>query len=114
MSDNRTNDAVSEQTVDEATAAYYGEWILMRVTARNDRHEPERGVVIAHSPSRSAISTALGHEPKRTDLPPGAPAPSYYTFNAFPRVRPGETIEQARRRFASQLAAAKEARVAAQ
>lgn len=86
----------------------------MRVTGRDQYHAPERGIVLAHSPSRAAISAVLALEPRRWELPPGVPVPSYYTFNAFPRTRPAETIEEARARFARQRATAEEARIGAQ
>lgn len=99
-----------EQTIDEVIALHHGEWVLLKVTVLNEHQEPAKGLVLAHSSRRSAITEALRKEPPRSAQPPDVPPPSYYTFNAFPRVRPGETFEQASARFTHQLAAAREAR----
>ena len=96
-----------ERTFDEAIALYYGEWVLMKVLEFDEHFIPVRGLVIAHSPDRGAISEALKREPLRQ---PDAPYQPYYTFSAFPRVRPGETFEQAAERFAVQRAAVEAAR----
>lgn len=96
-----------EHTFDEAIALHYGEWVLMKVTAHNEYAEPARGYVLAHSPRRRDISEALGKEPLRSELPPGAPL--YYIFKAYPRVHVGETFDQAAARFAQQRAAVAEA-----
>lgn len=97
-------------TFDEAIAMYYKEWILFKILEFNEYHEPVRGLVLAHSPSREAISDALAREPPRSALPPDAPYQPYYTFNAFPRAHVGESLEEARVRFAAQRAAAEERR----
>ena len=101
------DDLPREMTFDEAIAMYYKEWVLFKILEFNEYHEPVRGLVIAHSPSRAAISEALAREPPRS---PDAPYQPYYTFNAFPRLHHGETLEQGRARFAAQRAAAEEAR----
>lgn len=98
-----------ERSFDEAIALYEGEWVLMKVTAFGAYHRPERGLVIAHSPDRGAISEALRKEPPRL---PDASYQPYYTFSAFPRLRPGETQDEAAVRVAAQRAAAKETRLA--
>lgn len=103
------NTGPEERSYEEAIALYEGEWVLMKVTVFDASHEPEWGIVIAHSPDRGAISAALRNEPPRS---PDAPYQPYYTFNAFPRLRPGETQEEAAVRVAAQRAAAKDARLA--
>ena len=96
-----------EHSFDEAVALHYGEWVLMKVLEVDQYDVPTRGIVIAHSPDRDAVSAALRREPPRQ---PGAPYEPYYTFSAFPRVRPGETFEQAAARFVAERAAVEAAR----
>ena len=79
----------------------------MKVLEFDEYGIPTRGIVIAHSPERGAISEALKHEPRQR---PDGPYQPYYTFSAFPRVRPGETFEQAAERVAAQRAAVEAAR----
>jgi hypothetical protein len=112
--DQRSNAATISQTgmdatadleicsFDEAVARYYGEWVLMKVLAFDDRFIPVQGVVLAHSSDRGAISAALRQEPPRQ---PNGPFQPYYTFIAYPRICPDETIEQASARFAAERAA---------
>lgn len=107
---NQLSDFRNEQTIDEIIAMHHGEWILLKVTEVDEYQDPAKGVVLAHSLRRSDISEVLRKEPPRSALPVGTPVPSYYTFNAFPRVRRNETFEQASARFAHQLAAAQRAR----
>jgi len=96
--------------VEEAIARYEGEWVLMHIMESDENWEPVRGVVLAHSRSRDDMSVVLARQPLRSTLPPDAPYRPYYTFNAFPRLRPGETEEQGRVRYAVQRAAALERR----
>lgn len=96
-----------EHPFDEAVALYYGEWVLMKVLAVDEHDVPTRGIVVAHSPDRDAVSAAPRREPP---CQPGAPYQPYHTFSAFPRVRPGETFEQALDRFAAERAAVEAAR----
>ena len=96
-----------ECSFDEAIARYEGEWVLFKITEFGEYQDPERGIVIAHSPDRGAISEALAKEPPRQ---PGGPYQPYYTFNAFFRLRPDETEEEAAVRVAALRAAAQEAR----
>ncbi|MGH2562665.1 MAG: hypothetical protein ACRDJH_26705 [Thermomicrobiales bacterium] len=98
-----------EQTFDEAIARYYGEWVLMKITAFNEHAEPTRGYVLAHSPRRRDVSDVFKKVPARSELPPESPYQPYYTFKAFARVHVGETFEQAAARFAEQRAAVTEA-----
>jgi len=100
----------ADLTLDEAIARYYGEWVLMRITAFDSRQAPAKGVVLAHSPDRDVVSDVLCRQPANASLPPDAPRQPYYTFNASPRVHVGESYEQAKRRFAAQCEQAKESR----
>jgi hypothetical protein len=92
---------------DEAIALYENEWVLMKVLEYDEHYRPVRGLVFAHSPSRDAISEVMQRVPKN---PPGGPHQPYYTFNAFPRVRPGESFEDAAVRIAAERAAAEDVR----
>jgi hypothetical protein len=66
----------------------------MKITAFDEWHGPARGIVLAHGPSREAVSDRLALEPP---WQPGSPCQPYYTFKAYPFVRPGgETLEEAR------------------
>ena len=58
-----------ERSFDEAIALYYGEWVLMKVLEVDEYDIPTRGIVIAHSPDRGAISEALKREPPRPPHP---------------------------------------------
>jgi hypothetical protein len=96
-----------ERSFEEAIALYYGEWVLMKVLDFDEHFIPVRGRIIAHSRDRGALSEALKKEPPRQ---PDAPYQPYYPFAAFPRVRPGESLEQAAARFSAQRAAVEAAR----
>ena len=87
-----------EEEYDRVIARYYGEWVLYQITKWDDTHRPELGYLIAHSPSRAAISEALAKEPLRSKAP-DAPYRPYYTFFARPEARVGESIEDARQKF---------------
>lgn len=105
-----TDNDPREHSLDEVIALYYGEWVLLKVTGFDEYHEPAKGLVLAHSPNRAATSEVLAREPPRSALPPDAPYQPYYTFMAYPFVHVGETLEQARARFADQRAAVEDAR----
>jgi hypothetical protein len=93
-----------ERGFDEAIALYESEWVLMKVLEFDEHFRPVRGLVLAHSPDRGAISEVFARQPR---TPPDGPYQPYYTFNAFPRFRPGETFEQAAIRIAAERVAAK-------
>ena len=86
-------------TMDEVIAAWEGEWVLMRVLAFDLTGWPYYGEVVAHSPSRAAISEALAGEPRPS--PPGATP--YYIFKANPRTRSGPEYEAAMARLVEQI-----------
>lgn len=101
------NDFIPEEmTFEEAIAKFYGEWVLFQVLEWNEHWRPVRGLVLTHSPRREDLSPVLAKQPRRTDDQPYQP---YYTFNAFPRMRVGETREEAKQRWAIQRAAALDA-----
>lgn len=90
-----TDAPVVERTVDEVTRLFEGEWILMKVTGLDDRHNPEKGIVLAHSNRRGDISDALAREPSREEqLAAGLHQP-YYIFRAFPSIAPGPESDRA-------------------
>jgi hypothetical protein len=87
-----------EEEYDRVIARHYGEWVLYQVTEWDENWRPVLGYLIAHSPSRAAISEALRKEPLRSKSP-DAPFRPYYTFFARPEKRVDETLEEARERF---------------
>jgi len=88
-----------EQSIDEAIVRHYGQWILMKITGFDEYHEPVKGLVLAHSDSRDEMSRVLALQPPRPSGPPEPPYAPYYTFKAFKRTRPGESVEDAARRY---------------
>lgn len=98
---------MEERSFDEAIALYYREWVLMRITAFDEHRRPARGLIITHSPDRAAISEVFKKQPPTAK---DAPYQPYYVFKAYPRVRPGETFEQAEERFDAERAAVLETR----
>jgi len=73
-------------SVDEAVARYPGEWMLLRVTARDQAGVPAGGVPVVHGPTRESVQQAtLDALRARTD-----PAEEYYLFSGYRRVRSGE------------------------
>jgi hypothetical protein len=91
-----TNGTRVEEEYDHVIARHYKEWVLYQVTEWDEHWRPVRGYVIAHSPSRKAISEALRKEPVRTKDMPYQP---YYSFFALPEARVGESIPEAGERF---------------
>ena len=91
-----------ECTFDDANARFYGEWVLLQILEFDEHWEPVRGLVWAHSPKRSDLSSVLAARPKRTPEDPYQP---YYPFYAMPRSHHGETDEETLARFGRQRAA---------
>ncbi|HTE84387.1 MAG TPA: hypothetical protein VK821_06625 [Dehalococcoidia bacterium] len=79
-----------ELTLEETEERFRGDWVLMKVSAYDEFHEPSRGIILAHYKSRKRISAALALEPRPSQLPPGAARPEYYIFKAMRRIRTGE------------------------
>jgi hypothetical protein len=52
-------EAASILTVDEASAQYVGEWVLMQVTGTDSRTHRTQGKILIHSPLRKDISRAI-------------------------------------------------------
>jgi hypothetical protein len=102
-----TGEVDVEYDFEEAIAWFYGEWVLTKITAFDEWHGPARVLVLAHGPSREAMSARLAQEPPYL---PGSPYQPYYTFLARPFLRPGESLEEGRARFRRQRAAVEEAR----
>ena len=96
-------DGQRELTVDEVTEIYRDEWILMKVSAFDERNFPWKGCILAHSPRRGDITAALSKEPPRTKRPPDARNQLYYVFRAFPRIRSGPEYERGMGELFAQL-----------
>jgi hypothetical protein len=86
-------------TVDEAAERYRDQWVLMKVVERDERHQPARGFVLAHSFDEQEVNAALAKEPPLGALPPEERTHSYYVFNAYPHVSSGPAYEAAVRQF---------------
>jgi hypothetical protein len=102
-----TGEVDVEYDFEEAIAWFYGEWVLSKIMAFDQWHGPARILVLAHGPSREAMSDRLALEPPRQ---PDAPYQPYYTFKAYPYKRPDETMDEARARFRAQREAVEEIR----
>ncbi len=85
-----------EYTFDEANARFYGEWVLFQILEFDEHWRPVRGLVWAHSPTRSDLSPVLAARPKRTKEDPYQP---YYPFYAMPRSHRGESPAETLTRF---------------
>lgn len=81
-----------EMTVNEAAAVYPDQWVLMRVTGRNEYQMPWRGHILAVSPEEQEITEALRREPRLSSIAAGAPRPLYYVFQAYPHVFEPEAL----------------------
>jgi len=96
--------------LEEAIARHDSEWVLMHVMESDENWQPLRGIVLTHSKSRADLSVELAKQPLRSTLSPDAPYRPYYSFFAMPFLRPGESEEQGRVRYAAQRAAVLEGR----
>jgi hypothetical protein len=102
------NDVSAEPiSVEEATARFRGEWVLMQVSAFDERHNPCAGYVLTHSPDRRDISVELAKQPPRAELPPDVGP--FYIFRATPLSHSGPEYERALREFVADLEARYEA-----
>lgn len=86
-------------TVEEATERYRDQWVLMKAVERDERHEPARGYVLAHSFDEKEVNAALAKEPPLGLLPPEQRTHSYDVFNAYPLTNSGPAYEAAAREF---------------
>ena len=76
-------------TIDEAVEAHPGQWMLIRVTARDKYDAPAEGVVVANAPTRDRIQDAiLDHLVRRR------PDASYYLTSGYKRLRTREEFQQ--------------------
>ena len=87
--------------IDEVHRQYDGEWVLLHVTAFDERHWPSRGKILCHSPDRDAINRAVP--------PAGDPRVPLYIFLAEPRLRSGPEYIKAMEEFVARLNAQLEA-----
>lgn len=76
-------------TVADAIDRFRDEWVLMKVTEKDEHHWPTKGYVLAHSRDETEVTTALAAEPMPEARPPDEQTPPYYVFNAYPRLRSG-------------------------
>lgn len=85
-----TGDAVEPQplvlSVEEARVRYAGEWVLMQVREYDERADPSGGLILAHSPHRGDVSTALRARPPSALRRRDPDAGPYYIFKAVPVV----------------------------
>src|SRR6266852_9398749 len=59
------SEVASILSVDEASALYAGEWVLMEVTGTDSRTHRAQGKILVHSPRRKDISSAIRRAHKR-------------------------------------------------
>lgn len=72
-------------TIDDAAAAYDGEWILLELTEIDDQQNPVAGIVVEHHPKRSGIQPAV----MRVIASPSPTAKGYYVFSGYRRFYSG-------------------------
>jgi hypothetical protein len=87
--------------VDDIHRQYEGEWVLLQVTAFDERQWPSRGKILCHSPDPKEV-----HEAVR---PPRSQPGPLYIFFAEPRIRSGPEYVRAAEEFVARLNAALEA-----
>lgn len=70
----------------DVSDVFLDEWILMRVTERDEYGVPARGEILEHGKRRRDIQPRLlaGLDTAKET------GDHYYVFRAFPRLRPGE------------------------
>ena len=89
---------VTECSVEDIVARHGNEWIMLRVTEFDEDQWPIKGVVVAHSPDREAISAALAADDAFQ---------THYVFQAVPHLRSGAEYDRVVKEFAAQFAASK-------
>jgi hypothetical protein len=80
-------------SIDEAVEAYRGQWMLIKVTARNKYDAPTEGIVVANGPTRDSIQEAIMEHLVRR-----RPDASYYVTAGYRRLRTREEFEELVRR----------------
>jgi hypothetical protein len=73
--------------MDEAIERYDGEWVLLRVTGRDESNSPSRGDLIGHG-GKARLKRKLIEILSQPDHLPGP----YYLFLAYPRIRNGAEL----------------------
>jgi hypothetical protein len=75
--------------VDEASAQYVGEWVLMQVTGTDSRTHRAQGKILVHSPHRKEISRVIRQVHKRD------PEVHLYVFKGGMRYLTGDALRAA-------------------
>ncbi|HET7034126.1 MAG TPA: hypothetical protein VFI42_00440 [Thermomicrobiaceae bacterium] len=77
--------------IDQVRETYDGEWVVVRIEAYDENHQPSCGTVLFHGHDHDAAWDALGqlmaHTPESTA--------AYAVFQAVPLVRTGEEMRKA-------------------
>jgi hypothetical protein len=78
-------------TINEASERHPNEWILMRVTARDEYDVPTLGLIVAAAKKRNDIQPAV------LDAVAGAgqTGEEYYVFRGYKRLQPGPETQLA-------------------
>jgi hypothetical protein len=76
-------------SVDEASARYVGEWVLMQVTGTDSRTHRSQGKILVHSPLRKDISRVIRRVHKRD------PDVHLYVFKGGMRYLTGDALRAA-------------------
>jgi hypothetical protein len=85
----------SALSLDEVTARYPGDWILLRVTACDEDGIPSAGHVVGRWADTPANDRRIARALSEVLEPAGEPDEQYYRFQAYPRIRTGEAMRKA-------------------
>ena len=83
-----SGDLTQTLSVDDVSALYNGEWVLMKVTGLDEQHHITHGQVLHHSPSRKEISRYVRRS-RRQD-----PHAHLYIFPGGTRTVSGEQLRE--------------------
>jgi hypothetical protein len=75
-----------ERSIDEVAELHHGEWILLRITERDERQRPLRGIVIETGPTRRSIQPTVLQKLRES----GPTGTGYYVFTGYRRLQSGQ------------------------
>jgi len=74
-------------TLEEMKRQYHGQWLAVKVAARDDAGQPVRGIVVAHRPTRLEVSEAVKAQRHVCLFYAGDPIPKGYALTNNHHVR---------------------------
>ena len=86
MSEPRTTPDQRPVSIDEASEAYPGQWLLMKVTAVDEYDTPTHGLIVASGPTRASIQQTILDVLTR----PGGSDGRYCIFSGYKRIKSRE------------------------